>query len=204
MRAVYRLDDIGGLHLHEFIIGNTALHVYVWCDASLEGELAHECARGSGAHGIKVCVLPSDNSTPVYQAKDLPHGRSRMNGRAGRYVGAGEPLRALCARLQPITRGHTVTSMWFLLGLGTKTKTVAFERHVRGHRLRRSGGTAGHQSRTPRCQSVSCRSRPETQWAELNGRRGRASRSTEGVGRGYATLSNHREPKARHDRSGAL
>ena len=48
-------------------VKRSELHGYVWCDASLHGELAHECARGSGAHKINVCVLPTDNPPAVYQ-----------------------------------------------------------------------------------------------------------------------------------------
>ena len=69
-RAIYRVEDIAGLHMQE-VNGTVAkrleLHGYVWCDALLQGELAHECARGSGAHKIKVCVLRKDNSPAVYQ-----------------------------------------------------------------------------------------------------------------------------------------
>jgi hypothetical protein len=51
-RATYRVQDVSELHMQE-VNGTAAkrseLHGYVWCDALLQGELAHECAPGSGA-----------------------------------------------------------------------------------------------------------------------------------------------------------
>jgi hypothetical protein len=69
-RAIYRVEDIAELHMQEVngaVAKHSELHGYVWCDALLQGELAHECARGSGAHRIKVCVLQKDNSPVIYQ-----------------------------------------------------------------------------------------------------------------------------------------
>jgi len=69
-RAIYRVEDIAGLHMQEVngaVAKRSELHGYVWCNALLQGELAHECARGSGAHRLKVCVLRKDNPPAVYQ-----------------------------------------------------------------------------------------------------------------------------------------
>jgi hypothetical protein len=68
-RARYRIEDIANLHLRDIGAAGArrvALYGYVWCDAMLEGELAHQCARGDGAHQIRVCVLEKDNASGVY------------------------------------------------------------------------------------------------------------------------------------------
>jgi hypothetical protein len=76
-RAIYRLEDISGLHMHEVRLkfGGTRseLHGYVWCDETLSGELAHTCTPGNGAHRVRVCILRKDNPTPVYEAMVRPH-----------------------------------------------------------------------------------------------------------------------------------
>lgn len=70
--AKYRLDAIEGVHWDSISGGVNAvairpfLHAYVWCDAMLEGELAHSCAHGKGPHRIKVCIVKKDNDPDVF------------------------------------------------------------------------------------------------------------------------------------------
>jgi hypothetical protein len=35
---------------------------YVWCDAAVEGEVAHSCRHGEDPQRIKVCVVKKDNT----------------------------------------------------------------------------------------------------------------------------------------------
>lgn len=43
------------------------VHGYVWCDAMLEGELAHSCEHGPAPHKVKVCVVAKDNDPKVME-----------------------------------------------------------------------------------------------------------------------------------------
>lgn len=71
--ALYPLDDIENPHWDNFSGGIQSqapqyfIHGYVWCDAMIEGELAHSCAHGEGPHRIKICVVKSANSKNAYK-----------------------------------------------------------------------------------------------------------------------------------------
>lgn len=70
--AEYRLADVEGPHWDDMSGGVNAsaprafLHCYVWCNAMLQGELAHSCSHGKGPHRIKVCVTKGDNDKAVF------------------------------------------------------------------------------------------------------------------------------------------
>lgn len=65
--AAFRLGDLERPHWSAVSGGvrvraNRAyVHAYVWCDAGVEGELAHSCLHGEGPHRIKVCVTAVTN-----------------------------------------------------------------------------------------------------------------------------------------------
>ena len=42
------------------------IHGYVWCNAALDGSVAHSCRHGEGPHRIKVCVVKKDNTLSVF------------------------------------------------------------------------------------------------------------------------------------------
>ena len=71
--AVYRINDISGLHWSEVSGGVQAvaprpfLHGYVMCDGMTSGELAHSGTHGNCPHRIKVCILKGRNTQEVYQ-----------------------------------------------------------------------------------------------------------------------------------------
>lgn len=39
----------------------------VWCDKIDAGALGHFCKEGPPPHEIAVCILPTDNPTPLYE-----------------------------------------------------------------------------------------------------------------------------------------
>jgi hypothetical protein len=71
--ASYPLEDIvgvqwgyisGGIQVRtprDFLMG------YVWCDAMLQGELAHSCAHGRKPHQIKICIMKKGNERTVFE-----------------------------------------------------------------------------------------------------------------------------------------
>ena len=71
--ASYRIADIERPHWDDMSGGVGALapqlflHAYDWCDAMLEGELAHSCAHGEGPHHIKVCITKTGNNKAAYR-----------------------------------------------------------------------------------------------------------------------------------------
>lgn len=81
--AKYRFEDLDGVHWSDLSGGiqvaapRAFLHAYVWCDALLEGELAHSCRHGQGPHRIKVCIVQKDNPKPIItELKALAEARS--------------------------------------------------------------------------------------------------------------------------------
>ncbi len=42
------------------------IHVRVWCDQMIKGELAHSCRHGPPPHEILVCVVKRDNEPDVF------------------------------------------------------------------------------------------------------------------------------------------
>jgi hypothetical protein len=70
--AGYRIQDLSGLHWSNVSGGIQAranrayLCGYVWCDAAVEGAVAHSCRHGEGPHHVKVCVVKKDNSKATY------------------------------------------------------------------------------------------------------------------------------------------
>jgi len=72
--ATVKLRDFSGAHMSDQSGGvhrrspRPFLHGYIWCDAIVEGELAHSCSHGRGPHRIKVCVVKKDNPPAVYRA----------------------------------------------------------------------------------------------------------------------------------------
>jgi len=73
MVAKYRLNDVDKVHWSTSSGGVMAptpqpfLHGYVWCDAMVEGELAHSGVHGPCPHEIKVCIVRKDNDPDVFQ-----------------------------------------------------------------------------------------------------------------------------------------
>ncbi len=71
--AKYRLEDLEQPHWDNLSGGVMSvapqyfLHGYVWCDAMLEGELAHSCAHGKGPHRIKVCITKIGNDPAIFK-----------------------------------------------------------------------------------------------------------------------------------------
>jgi hypothetical protein len=65
--ARYRISDVAGWHWDNMSGGINAtapqyfVHAYVWCNAMIDGELAHSCSHGSGPHQIKVCITKKGN-----------------------------------------------------------------------------------------------------------------------------------------------
>ena len=65
--AAYRIADVEGWHRSDISGGvnhranRRYLHVYVWCDGMIAGELAHSCRHGPPPHRIKVCVTKKGN-----------------------------------------------------------------------------------------------------------------------------------------------
>ena len=90
--ATYRVDDLSDLHWSDVSGGVRAranreyLCGYVFCDAAIEGELAHSCRHGEGPHQIKVCVVKGDNTKATYagllacmeEAQASAEGRKRL------------------------------------------------------------------------------------------------------------------------------
>ena len=84
--ATYRRSDIFELYwddvsggIQQSFMGQHFLYGYVWCNAAVEGAVAHSGPHGIKNHGkcphyIKVCVLKSDNSETIYKSltKGLP------------------------------------------------------------------------------------------------------------------------------------
>jgi hypothetical protein len=91
-RARYRLSDTQGAHWDTVSGGVAAtapqpfIHLYVWCDEMIEGELAHSCRHGAGPHHVKVCVLKGENEPEAYAALLAQAGPkpARTRGRMGR------------------------------------------------------------------------------------------------------------------------
>ena len=72
--AAYRVEDVKGFQF-DCITGGInvnlpsgALCGYVWCDAMVEGELAHSCRHGPPPHRIKI-VIPKVCNDPKLWAK---------------------------------------------------------------------------------------------------------------------------------------
>ena len=65
--ATFRIGDVSGWHWDNKSGGVNSIapqffvHAYVWCNAMLDGELAHSCSHGSGPHRIKVCLTKTGN-----------------------------------------------------------------------------------------------------------------------------------------------
>ena len=43
------------------------LFARVWCDKMASGALGHVCRDGEAPHEMLVCILPTDNSAPMYE-----------------------------------------------------------------------------------------------------------------------------------------
>jgi len=85
-RAAYRLADVSGFHwsstgsIHNFrgCSPRPMVHAYVWCDAELEGELAHSCEHGPPPHSVNVTVVAKDNPAALMRfVKELATNRAR-------------------------------------------------------------------------------------------------------------------------------
>jgi hypothetical protein len=67
--ARFQLSDIADLKWDNVSGGVRAptpqpfVHGYVYCDASISGELAHSCRHGEGPHRIKICLTRKGNES---------------------------------------------------------------------------------------------------------------------------------------------
>jgi hypothetical protein len=44
------------------------LYAHVWCDHVPSGTLGHSCREGPPPHDLLACILPNDNSAPLYES----------------------------------------------------------------------------------------------------------------------------------------
>lgn len=93
--AKVRLSDVDNPHWDDISGGvNTRsprpfIHGYVWCNAFIEGDVAHSCTHDEGPHRIKVCVVQKDNGQAAFRhLKELADRRqdSGSNREATRSV----------------------------------------------------------------------------------------------------------------------
>ena len=118
-KAAYRLADLSGFHKSDVSggIGKAAnrpyWHAYVYCDAMIEGELAHSCQHGKGPHRIKVCLVKKDNAavwSDVLQAAEAtPHREGVM-------------AKAADSRQNLIALSHGIAASMVLLNVQSKAK----------------------------------------------------------------------------------
>ena len=70
--ATYRVDEVDGIHFSavtggiQTLLPYQALCGYVYCDAMVEGELAHSCDHGKGTRRIKVVIPKIDNDPRLW------------------------------------------------------------------------------------------------------------------------------------------
>ncbi len=65
------LGALRGFHWREFSRGVSTpsprpiLYARMWCDALVDGDIAHSCEYGAGPHEILVCIIKKDNVKSV-------------------------------------------------------------------------------------------------------------------------------------------
>jgi hypothetical protein len=93
--AAYDLADIEGWHQSDTSGGKHAKanrrywHGYVWCNAMLEGSVAHSCTHGPPPHRIKVCITRTRNEEAwpaILRVAEITVAEERMRGNRSRCV----------------------------------------------------------------------------------------------------------------------
>ncbi len=93
--AAYDLSDIEGWRQSE-VSGGTHQranrrywHAYVWCNAMIEGSVAHSCEHGPPPHRIKVCITKNLNKQAwpaILRVAEITVAEDRMRRSRGRCV----------------------------------------------------------------------------------------------------------------------